>query len=217
MKRNILIFLLLVVLAVALTACGEDKADEGTTAPTTEPTIIPSNPTTEDTIPSTEPSAPYTEATTPSTEPSAPSIEPSVPTMPEYVTWTEYVPGSIKLVPQNKDDFSFERKYRWVFYGYHIEFRREMLTVEQSRDWGIYWDELVANSNGGETQEEMMLVTMIKRYNIPKETFQKAINAYLEMAVRLGHDLTHENYEVPNLDIIYTFDNEIINRFYRYE
>ena len=30
----------------------------------------------------------------------------------------------------------------------------------------------------------------------------------------LGHDINVEGAEIPNADIIYTFDNEIINNYY---
>lgn len=209
MKRNILILLLLLVLAVALAACGGDKSDEGTSAPTTEPTTVPSDPTPEPTVPTTEPSAP-------STEPSDPSTEPDVPAMPEYVTWTEYVPGTIKLVPQKSDDFSFERKYRYIYYGYCLHFVN-LLSDEQRADWWEFSEEDGKRTNYGEYQEEMVLVTMIKRYNIPKEAFQKVVNKCVQIEQKLGLDLMCERDEIPNADIIYTFDNEIINRFYRYE
>lgn len=63
----------------------------------------------------------------------------------------------------------------------------------------------------------MLLVTMIKRYNIPKEAFQSVVDYYIQLCQKLDQDMLHEEYEIPNVDVIYTFDNEIINRFYRYE
>lgn len=209
MKRNTLILLLLLVLAVALAACGGDKSDEGTSAPTTEPTTVPSDPTPEPTVPTTEPSAP-------STEPSDPSIEPSEPTMPEYVTWSEYVPGIIELWERDTDDLPKGRKYRAQYYCMVYEYKN-ILSDEQRDDWDAYYDGLMEMTNYGKTQEEMLLVTMIKRYNIPRETVQEAINSYVEMGEKLGYDFWHEEFEVPNLDIIYTFDNDIINHYYRYE
>ena len=202
MKRNTLILLLLLVLAVALAACGGDKSDEGTSAPTTEPTTVPSDPTLEPTVPTTEPSAP--------------STEPSEPTMPEYVTSQEYVPGSIELLSRDDDDLPEGRKYRWLYYSIKYEYVR-ILSDEQRTDWYDFQKKVAELTDYGKNREEMSLVTMIKRYNIPRETFQKAINSYVEMGEKLGYDFWHEEFEVPNLDIIYTFDNEIINRFYRYE
>ena len=202
MKRNILILLLLLVLAVALAACGGDKSDEGTTVTTTEPTTIPSNPT--------------TEATNPSTEPTIPTTEPEKPAVPDYATWSEYVPGTIELVSQKSDDFSFERKYRYLYYSYRIKFET-LLSAEQKADWREFHSEDVKRNNYGELQEEMLLVTMIKRYNIPKEAFQSVVDYYIQLCQKLDQDMLHEEYEIPNVDVIYTFDNEIINRFYRYE
>lgn len=209
MKRNILILLCMLVFTALLAACGGDKADEGTSAPTTEPTTIPADPTSEPTVPTTEPSAP-------TTEPSDPSTEPSEPTMPEYVTLQEYVPGSIELLSRDDDDLPEGRKYRWLYYSINYEYVR-ILSDEQRADWYEFQKEVAELTDYGKYREEMSLVTMIKRYNIPRETFQKAINSYVEMGEKLGYDFWHEQFEIPNLDIIYTFDNEIINRFYRYE
>jgi hypothetical protein len=33
--------------------------------------------------------------------------------------------------------------------------------------------------------------------------------------IELGIDMTNEENELPNGDIIYTFDNDIINEYYR--
>lgn len=199
MKRSILIIFLLMALTVALAACGGDKSDEGTSASTTDPTAVPSAPTTE-----------------PTAVPPAPTTEPSEPTMPEYVTWSEYVPGTIELVPQKADDFSFERKYRYLYYSYRIKFET-LLSAEQKADWREFHSEDVKRNNYGELQEEMLLVTMIKRYNIPKEAFQSVVDYYIQLCQKLDQDMLHEEYEIPHVDVIYTFDNEIINRFYRYE
>ena len=64
---------------------------------------------------------------------------------------------------------------------------------------------------------EMFLVTLIKQYDVPKEKFEEAIQKTAERLLAEGRDLTQEEYELPNADIIYTFDNEIIDAFYRRE
>jgi hypothetical protein len=92
-----------------------------------------------------------------------------------------------------------------------------LLSDEQRADWWEFSEEDEKRTNYGEYQEEMVLVTMIKRYNIPKEAFQKVVNKCVQIGQKLGLDLMCERDEIPNADIIYTFDNEIINRFYRYE
>jgi len=64
---------------------------------------------------------------------------------------------------------------------------------------------------------EMYFVTLIKRYDVPKEKFEEAIQKAAERYIAEGHNLTQEEWELPNADIIYTFDNEIIDAFYRRE
>ena len=201
MKRNILILLLLLVLAVALAACGGDKSDEGISAPTTEPTTVPSTPTSEPTVPTTEPSAP--------------STEPSEPSFPEYATWSEYVPGTIRLTARNQSDFPDERKCRALYYSMELSYVR-LLSVEQQDDWRHHLKRLREIGNEDE-RGEMLLVTLIKRYNIPRESVQQVVNKFVAMYEREGSDMWYEMSEIPNLDIIYTFDNEIINHYYRYE
>ena len=76
-------------------------------------------------------------------------------------------------------------------------------------------EEVAKENNYGEFRDEMFLVSIIKRYNIPREDFDRALEKYLSM--RTPHELKTEFWEAPNGDIIYTFDNEIINEYYRYE
>jgi len=68
-----------------------------------------------------------------------------------------------------------------------------------------------------EYPDEMVLITMIKQYNLPKETLEKAVNQAAEHALNNGWDLSDESWELPNADILYTFDNEIIDAYYRRE
>ena len=70
-----------------------------------------------------------------------------------------------------------------------------------------------------EEPEEMALVSFIKYYNIPREVMQETIDYYYnEWLPPYEPDVDHteEMWEIPNLDIIYTLDNDIINEYYRY-
>lgn len=128
----------------------------------------------------------------------------------------EYQPGSIKLEPQDQDDYQFERKYRTAYYQISGEFS-ELLSEKERQDY-MTWVENQSKQNGyGELRDEMLLVSFIKRYNISREEFDQAVE---KMKAEQGPDengIVYEESEVPNGDIIYTFDNEIINRYYRYE
>ena len=128
----------------------------------------------------------------------------------------EYQPGSIKLQSLENDDYRFDRKYRITYYRVWGDFM-ELLSEEEMQDFDVWSEEWAKNVNYGETQEEMMLVSFVKRYDITREEFDSAVEKFIAINQELGCDMTGEEYEVPNGDIIYTFDNEIINHYYRYE
>ena len=128
----------------------------------------------------------------------------------------EYKPGSIKLEPQDQDDYEFTRKYRIIYYQIWGEFT-DLLSEDARQDFMNWADEESQKNGYGENQNEMLLVSFVKRYNISRTDFDKAVKAYVDARNKTGEDLYSEENEVPNGDIIYTFDNEIINRYYRYE
>lgn len=57
----------------------------------------------------------------------------------------EYQPGSIQLVPQEQDDYEFERKYRITYYRIWGEFT-ECLSEEQKQDY-TEWVENYSKQN----------------------------------------------------------------------
>lgn len=127
----------------------------------------------------------------------------------------EYKAGSIKLEPQDQDDYTFNRKYRITYYQIWGEFT-ELLSEEEYQDYMEWVDQKAKKDRYGEFQNEMLLVSFIKRYKIPREEFNQAVEKYIANSKASACDLSSEAYEVPNGDIIYTFDNEVINRYYRY-
>ena len=127
----------------------------------------------------------------------------------------EYKAGSIKLEPQDQDDYTFNRKYRIAYYQIWGEFT-ELLSEEEYQDYMEWVDQKAKKDGYGEFQNEMLLVSFIKRYKIPREEFNQAVEKYIANSKASACDLSSEAYEVPNGDIIYTFDNEVINRYYSY-
>lgn len=145
-----------------------------------------------------------------------PSIVPTVstqPTQPSAPALPEYQPGSIQLEPRESDDYHFLRKYRVAYYRIWGEYM-DLLDDEQREDLYDWLEEDSKNTNYGEFREEMLLVSFVKRYNITREDFDAATAKFTENSKDY---INAEEYEVPNGDIIYTFDNEIINYYYRYE
>lgn len=128
---------------------------------------------------------------------------------------SEYKAGSVKLEPQDQDDYTFQRKYRIAYYQIWGEFT-ELLSEEEYQDYMEWVDQKAKKEGYGEFQNEMLLVSFVKRYEIPREAFNRAVEKYIANSKAATCDLSSEVYEVPNGDIIYTFDNEVINRYYRY-
>ena len=61
------------------------------------------------------------------------------------------------------------------------------------------------------------MANFIKYNNINQEAFLTAVQKMYERYLANGWDISDEAYELPNTDIIYTFDNDIINAYYRRE
>lgn len=214
MKKITLLLAVLLCAALLFAACQENTP--GVTVDTTPTGITdPTDPPTVPTEPPTDPTEPPTDPTEPSANPTDPPTEPIIPLPTVPGNPMEYQPGLIQLVAQKSDDYKFERKYRLIYYTIYGEFFA-LLDEEQSKDLGNWLKKSSEETNYGEFQEEMLLVTMVKRYNIPREEFDKAVEKFIANNEALDWDMKYEEYEVPNADIIYTFDNEIINYYYRY-
>jgi hypothetical protein len=68
-----------------------------------------------------------------------------------------------------------------------------------------------------EEPKTMILKEFVMRFKIPREKFDEATAKSYAATIKLGEDISDEMYELPNADIIYTFDDEIINDYYRRE
>ena len=64
----------------------------------------------------------------------------------------------------------------------------------------------------------MYTVSFVKYFEISREDFERCCEQKRKrleyLRDELGHDINIEGAEIPNADIIYTFDNEIINNYY---
>ncbi len=91
-----------------------------------------------------------------------------------------------------------------------------------------YYEWLNANPNLKTKElDEMLMVSYIKHFNITREQFDEASKKRLELFEEFNmepnfppyqyednYDFEKELYEIYNADIIYTFDNELINEYY---
>jgi hypothetical protein len=122
----------------------------------------------------------------------------------------EHIPGAITLDPQaplgRKSEIPM--RFRRAFYAIPLEILRFAGDREEQ------WREV---SHMYSEAYESPLMRFVEYFNIPREDFDAVIDDLRERRIRLNHALTDEMYELPNADIIYTFDNDIIRYFYRRE
>ena len=131
-----------------------------------------------------------------------------------------HVPGSVVLQPVEwlADEFfmnTFTPRHRLVFYPIDGLFSN-LVNWYEYRAWSeAFW----ADTDG--SREEMALMHFVLYFDIQKEDFVAVVERLREIredqANRWGLDLFLEEYELPNADIIFTFDPEIISYFYRRE
>ena len=142
-------------------------------------------------------------------------------------TYTEYVPGkAVHLLnrrypfTEEYTGFSYDRNYRLIYY-YTTNFD-DLVTQEQHTEWYEYYKNENGIGIGGYLEaepKEMALVSFNKYFDIPREEMEAKIAEINKSREENGYSFADyaENGELPNLDIIYTFDNDIINDYYRYE
>jgi len=119
----------------------------------------------------------------------------------------KYVPGDITLMAEEDAYFNLppNAKYRYVYYS-GVDNLPDLYDVEKYNHWV---------DNTPFVENEMRVVQYIKEYNISKEDFIVAVKNTYKRYNENGYDVNGEMFELPNADIIYTFDNEIINEYYR--
>jgi len=124
----------------------------------------------------------------------------------------QHIAGSIVLMPEEvyQSRFSMSRpvQFRHVFYSVPGEIL-DLVSGEELRDFfaGI----------GDESYEEMTLMRFVQHFNISRGDFDSAVDRIKMLHQMRGANLSDEMYELPNADIIFTFDNDIIRYFYRRE
>ena|GEM_PF-3019200 len=124
-----------------------------------------------------------------------------------------YPPDEIKIVPDEIiemfGEFDFMPTKRQIYYEISWPFD-DLGNIEEMYTY-------LGPIPPGEEPKEMVYLSLVKYFNIPKEDFEKANEELRRSRLSFGDNLTLEDNELPNADIIYTFDNEIINAYYRRE
>ena len=159
----------------------------------------------------TEPTSTQKETTsTTSTEPTTPKRTIVYPPKEIIVFPMYHPPKEINLDPSLApgSDIWWHR-YRIVYYEIYEGFYLSYVDL----------DEYLEFSRGlfGRDINEMALVQFVKHFDIQKEVFKEVVKKLWQDCVDYGYDTSEERFELPNTDVIYTFDNEIINAYYRRE
>ena len=127
---------------------------------------------------------------------------------PEHLT--PHVPGSITLHLDEAFgslvDISAPLQFRAIFYHIPGEIL-DLVDFAEASDW--------LREVGKDYLETMTLARFVKHFNISREDFELAISLMKERSIARGDDPRDEFSEIPNPDIIFTFDDDIIRYFYR--
>jgi hypothetical protein len=127
----------------------------------------------------------------------------------------KYIPSSVELRPEENFGFWFPMRFRFVFYSVPSQIIN-LVDAPKGQEFLQNID-----SEGNIFEEVMILMLFVQHFDIPREDFDDVVNSLhrirQDQAARGVIDLNDEQFELPNADIIYTFDNEIIRYYYRRE
>ena len=113
------------------------------------------------------------------------------------------------------NQYSFLPSYRDIYYR-APSFLIDSVDKSEYNNW--YNTVIQPHIDNNIEPEEMYAVSFVKYFKIPKEKFEEACEEkrkWFEEHPELYDSLSDEGLEIPNADIIYTFDNDIINEYYR--
>lgn len=135
--------------------------------------------------------------------------------VPQFIQGDMIVYSAEKALEEIPYRTTFLPKYRDIYY-WEPSFLVDLVGREAAGKW--HSEVIQPNIDNNTEPEEMYIVSFIKYFEIPKDVFEKECEdkrAYHQMLHdEYGVDITWEGYEIPNADILYTFDNEIINNYY---
>jgi len=153
------------------------------------------------------------------TEPFDPDLLISHENWPEDVP--RYIPGATELQPLESliiapyGGSTFIPQHRWVYYI----IPGRLASLVDNDDFMI-WNQEWRAADTGDSRDQMMLVHFIRFFDISREEFEfvlEEMRADNDWRASRGTDLSCEMREIPNADIIFTFDPVIISYFFRRE
>ena len=112
----------------------------------------------------------------------------------------------------------FVPSFRYVWYGSRFPLE-ELVGEEAFRAWvgPLSWIDRSDRLDGLWVDEptEIFDLRFIKYFRISREVFEEGLALLRFWDEKFDNDTSTEARELPNADIIYTFDNDIINEYYR--
>ena len=129
----------------------------------------------------------------------------------------QHTPGSIILYPEHLHssdvDIATPMQFRIAFYTISADIMRLVEDVDEMWEW--------LDNMGHDGYQTMTLMRFVEHFNISREEFDTVVDRMREgledMAARGRININSELFELPNADIIFTFDNDIVRYFYRRE
>ena len=142
--------------------------------------------------------------------------------IPEFDETAYQVLSPQEALEQHGYFYKYEPQYRDIYYlvGPITLIETAGVSYEEFEQWSL--ENMRSNEINGIEPQEMYTVTFIKDFHISREAFEQACEEFQlwleDKSERWAEGdaiFSMERYEMPNADIIYTFDNEIINNYYR--
>lgn len=116
--------------------------------------------------------------------------------------------------------FGYDRSYRLLYYTVPDAFK-SLVSAEEYLEWLQVWREengIPATGEMTADPQEMALVSFLRYFSIDKETAEETARQMQEsFAATDSFNQYTELGEVPDIDLLYAFDNEKINAYYRYD
>lgn len=134
-------------------------------------------------------------------------IDSSTPDVTEPVSSSTPSPTEDNDFDISGDDWEFGI-YRPVYYNLNVFFAR-LVGEEACLEWEIL-------RTPEEYNNECIAVAFVKHFNIPKEDFERANEETRIHREERGHEHL-ATFELYPVDLIYTFDNELINEYFLWE
>jgi len=140
-------------------------------------------------------------------------IEPiTIDYWPEHLP--QHIPGSVRLSPEVQFESLLGDRYPMRFRAAFYHVSGGFIGLVDS-DEASAWLQTVGN----EAFEVMTLMRFVQHFNISREDFDAVVDRmraiHENQNARGVIDINSEWYELPNADIIFTFDDDIIRYFYR--